>query len=115
MRPSSPQRQESRTRLDCRRTNAAYRQIPADPVAERSAHHQFEITTLEPRHFFGVHRYALAHRAGHTRDIGAPEHALGPERVEDTMQILVDVAVGVGIARITGSAGCLDSDVGVLG
>src|SRR5271169_6908030 len=54
-------------------------QFPADPVADRAAHHQLEIAALEPRHLLGEHRHALLPRARHAGDVGAPEAALRPE------------------------------------
>src|SRR6516225_7574275 len=81
------------------------RQIPAEPVADRAAHHELEVAAFEPRHLFGEHHHALAPRARHAGNVGAPEAALRPERLDDLLRVFVDVAVGVGFARVTGRAG----------
>src|SRR5688572_4478795 len=88
---------------------------PADPVAERAPHHQLEIPPLEPGQFFGEKRHALTIRARHARHVGSPEHAFRAERAEDLLEIRLDVAIGIRLARIAGHAGCLDCDVRIPG
>src|SRR6266496_833346 len=95
--------------------DASRRQLPADPVADRAAHHQFEVAAFEKRHLVFEHRDALPPRAWHAGDVGGPEGALWTERIEDLLGVFVDVAVGVGLARIARRAGRLDRDVGVFG
>src|SRR6266568_396759 len=99
----------------CGFTMPLTRQLPADPVAYRAAHHQFEVAAFEKRHLVFEHRDALPPRAWHAGDVGAPEGALRAERVEDLLGVFVDVAVGVGLARIARRAGRLDRDVRVFG
>ena len=50
---------------------------PAEPVANGAAHDELEVTPAEPRQLFGEQRHALAPRARHARDVGAPEPARG--------------------------------------
>src|SRR5205814_1413613 len=91
------------------------RQFPAEPVADRATHHQFEVAALQPWHLFGEHRDALLPRAGHAGDIGAPEATLRPEGLDDLLRVFVDVPVGVRLARIAGRSGAFDRDIGVFG
>src|ERR1051325_7934471 len=61
--------------------------LPPPPLAERVAHDQVQVATLEPWQFLREHSHALAPRRLHLADIGAPEHALRTERVEYLAQI----------------------------
>jgi len=70
--------------------------------------------TPEPGQLLGEERDALAVAAEHAGDVGAPEHALGPERVEDSMQPVLDVAERIILRRIMRRAGGLDRDIGQL-
>src|SRR6516225_3124902 len=76
------------------------RAFPAEPVDDRLPHHQILVAALKPWQFLGEHRHALPIRAGHAGDVGAPEAALRAERVIDLANVFVDVAIGVGLARI---------------
>src|ERR1041384_5075108 len=78
-----------------RASSPGSRALPAQPVYDGPAHHALEVAALQPRQLLGEHRHALAPRARHARDVGAPEAAVGPERLEDLAQIAVDVRVGV--------------------
>src|SRR5271167_4849868 len=78
-------------------------------------HDQFLIAALEPRQLFGEHRYALPVGARHAGDVGAPEAALRAERIEHLPDVFVDVAKGVGLARIAWRAGELERDIRVFG
>src|SRR3989449_11428493 len=89
--------------------------LPAEPVYDGAAHHALEVAALQPRQLLGEHRHALPIRAWHARDVGAPERALGPERLEDLAQIAVDVLVRIGLARIARGARHLDPEIGVFG
>src|SRR5437762_3402684 len=91
------------------------RQFPAEPVADRAAHHQFEVAPLQPRHLFCEHRHALLPRARHAGDVGAPEAAFRPEGLDNLLRVFVDVAIGIWLARIAGRSGALDRDIGVFG
>src|SRR5216683_5865851 len=95
--------------------DASRRQLPSDPVAYRAAHHQFEVAAFEKRHLLGEHHNALPPRARHAGDVGAPEGALWAERVEDLLGVFVDVAIGVGRARIARRTGRLYRDIRVFG
>src|SRR5205085_2734419 len=90
------------------------RQFPAEPVADRAAHHQFEVAPLQPRHLFCEHRHALLPRARHAGDVGAPEAAFRPEGLDILLRVFVDVAIGIWLARIAGRSGALDRDTGVF-
>src|SRR5262245_5136359 len=74
--------------------------FPAEPVADGIPHHQLLVAPLEPGQLFREHRHALSVRARHAGDVGAPKAALRPEGVKDLAEILVDVAVGIGMTRI---------------
>src|SRR5260370_8142829 len=90
------------------------RQLPAEPRADGAAHDQLFVTGRQPRKLFSEHRHALAPRARHPRDVGAPEHPLGPERVVDPAEMIVDVAIRIRLARIARRPGRLDRDVRAL-
>src|SRR2546429_9710622 len=53
--------------------------FPSQPVTDGPAHYQFEVAALQPGQLFREQRYALTPRAGHARDVGAPEPARGAE------------------------------------
>src|SRR6516162_2855720 len=65
---------------------------PADPVAQRFAHDEFEVAALQPRQFLGEQAHALPPGARHPRDVGTPEHPLGAECVETAMQVRMQAA-----------------------
>src|SRR5205814_1056735 len=85
--------------------------LPAEPGADRLPHHQLLVAPLEPGQLFCEHRHALPVRARHAGDIGAPEAALRAERVKDLPEILVDIAVRIGLARIARRARELHCDI----
>src|SRR5262249_34120863 len=89
--------------------------LPAEPVGDGIPHDQLLVASLEPGQLFREHRHALPVRARHAGDIGAPEAALRAERVKDLPDILVNVAVGIGLARIARRTGELHRDIGVFG
>src|SRR5438093_10826442 len=66
--------------------------FPSQPVTDSPAHDQFEVASLQPGQLFGEQRHALTPRAGHARDVGAPEPARGAKGVVEPAQIVVDVA-----------------------
>src|SRR2546428_10212972 len=90
-------------RPNCIVESLSGRPFPAEPIADGISHHQLLVASLEPRQLFGEHRHALPVRARHAGDIGAPERALRPERLEDLTQIAVDVPERVGLTRIARS------------
>src|ERR671922_3063407 len=76
--------------------------FPSQPVTDRPAHDQFEVPALQPGQLFREQRDALAPRAGHARDVGAPEPARGAEGVVEAVQIVGGIAkrggvIGVGL------------------
>src|SRR5947199_352749 len=75
-------------------------QLPVEPRAERSSHDQLLVAGRQPRQLLGEQRHALTPRARHPRDVGAPEHPFGAERVVDLPEISVDVAIRIGLARV---------------
>src|SRR4029077_18516606 len=81
--------------------------VPADPFADAPTHHVLEVLALQPRQFLGEEGDALPPGARHAGDIGAPEEALRPERVENSMQAVLDVAEGIALRRIMRRAGRL--------
>src|SRR5688572_33132644 len=62
--------------------------FPSQPVTDGPAHHQFEVAALQPGQLFREQRHALTPRAGHARDVGAPEPARGAEGVVETAQVV---------------------------
>src|SRR6516162_6358367 len=91
------------------------RTLPAEPVDDRMPHHEILVETLKPRQFLGEHRHALPIRAWHAGDVGAPKAALRAERVIDLADVFVNVAIGVGFARIARRARELDRDIREFG
>src|SRR5262245_59103609 len=71
--------------------------FPLEPVTDRLAHDQLEVAALQPGQLFREQRDALTPRAGHARDVGAPEPARGAEGVVEAVQVVVDVAERVGL------------------
>src|SRR5258706_16436194 len=88
--------------------------FPSQPVTDSPAHDQFEVAALQPGQLFREQRHALTPRAGHARDVGAPEPARGAEGVVETVQIVVDVAKRVWLIGVARRAGRLHRDVGIL-
>src|SRR5437879_13093935 len=88
--------------------------FPSQPVTDSPAHYQFEVAALQPGQLFREQRYALTPRAGHARDVGAPEPARGAEGVVEPAQVVVDVAKRVGLIGVARRAGRLHRDVGVF-
>src|SRR4030095_13551474 len=66
--------------------------FPSQPVTDGPAHDQLEVAALQPRPLCREQRHALAPRARHARDVGAPEPARGAEGVVETVQVVMDVA-----------------------
>src|SRR5271165_2598264 len=89
------------------------RGLPADPVAERLAHHQVQVGAMQPGQFLGEQCDALAPRTMHAGDVGAPEHTSRTERVEYTMQRVVYAAERIWVQRIAGLTGRLHRHVRV--
>src|SRR5437879_13833865 len=69
--------------------------FPSQPVTDSPAHDQFEAAALQPGQLFREQRHALTPRAGHARDVGAPDPARGAEGVVGTGQIVVAAANGL--------------------
>src|SRR5262245_22746790 len=88
--------------------------FPAEPVTHRPAHDQFEVAALQPGQLFREQRDALTPRAGHARDVGAPEPARGAEGVVEAVQVVVDVAERVGLIGVARRARRLHRDAGIL-
>src|SRR5262249_61108469 len=72
---------------------ASARQFPAEPVADRAAHDELEVTAFEPGHLLGEHRHALPPGTWHAGDVGAPEAAVRSESLDDLLRVFMDVAV----------------------
>src|SRR5262245_58405931 len=88
--------------------------FPSQPVTDSPAHDQLEVAALQPGQLFREQRDALAARAGHARDVGAPEPARGAEGLVEAAQVVVDVAKGVGLIGVARRAGRLHRDVGIF-
>src|SRR5215475_14210178 len=88
--------------------------LPSQPVTDSPAHDQLAVAALQPGQLFREQRHALTPRAGHARDVGAPEPARGAEGVVETAQIVVDVAKRVWLIGVARRAGRLHRDVGIL-
>src|SRR5262245_51400914 len=95
--------------------SSSARQLPAQPVAEGAAHDQLLVASAEPGQLLREHRHALPPRAGHTRDVSTPEHPIRSERLVELLDLVVDVAIRVGLARVARRAGGLQRDVLLLG
>jgi hypothetical protein len=74
--------------------------IPADPVAPGSPHHQIEVRALEPSQFLGEHGHTLPPGAVHPGNVSAPEHPPRSERVEHAMQRVMEARKRIGIRRV---------------
>src|SRR5260370_12557505 len=81
--------------------------FPSQPVTDGPAHYQFEVAALQPGKLFREQRYALTPRAGHARDVGAPEPARGAEGLVQPAQIIMDLAKRVRLIRVPRPAGPL--------
>src|SRR5258705_7298114 len=88
--------------------------FPSQPVTDSPAHYQFEVAALQPGQLFREQRYARTPRAGHARDVGAPEPARGAEGVVEPAQVVVDVAKRVRLIGVARRAGRLHPDVGIF-
>src|SRR5438309_10468852 len=88
--------------------------FPSQPVTGGPAHYQFEVASRQPGQLFGEQRHALTPRAGHARDVGAPEPARGADGVEEPAQVVVDVAKRVGLIGVARRDGRLHRDVLIL-
>src|SRR6185369_5014242 len=86
--------------------------FPSQPVTDGPAHDKFQIAPLQPGQLFREQRHALTPRAGHARDVGAPEPAGGAEGIVEPAQVIVDVAKRVGLIGVARRAGRLHRDVG---
>src|SRR6266571_9230548 len=90
------------------------RQLPVDPVAERAPHDQLFVLRRQPRYVVGEHRDTLPPRARHPRDVGPPEHSLGAEGVVELLDMPVDVAIRIRLARVARRPGRLQRHVTML-
>src|ERR1044071_10267071 len=88
--------------------------FPSQPVTDGPAHDQLEVAALQPRQLFREQRYALTPRAGHARDVGAPEPARGAEGLVEAPQVVVDVAKRVRLIGVARRTGRLHRDVGIF-
>src|SRR5207247_2939261 len=88
--------------------------FPSQPVTDGPAHDQLEVAALQPGQLFREQRDAWTPRAGHARDVGAPEPARGAEGVVEAVQIVVDVPKRVGLIGVARRAGRLHRDVGMF-
>src|SRR2546430_8069667 len=88
--------------------------FPSQPVTDSPAHDQFEVAALQPGQLFGEQRHALTPRAGHARDVGAPEPARGTEGVVEPAQVVVDIAKRVRLIGVARRAGRLHRDARIF-
>src|SRR5437867_11181376 len=86
--------------------------FPSQPVSDGPAHDQLEVAALQPGQLFREQRDAWTPRAGHARDVGAPERRA--EGVVEAVQIVVDVPKRVGLIGVARRAGRLHRDVGIF-
>src|SRR5678815_2522594 len=75
--------------------------FPSQPVTDGPAHDQLEVAALQPGQLFREQRHALAPRARHARDVGAPEPARGAEGIVEAAQVVVDVAKREGLIGVS--------------
>src|SRR5262244_2699592 len=88
--------------------------FPSEPITDSAAHDQLEVAALQPGQLFREQRHARTPRAGHARDVGAPEPARGAEGVVEAVQIVVYVAKRVGLIGVARRARRLHRDVGIF-
>src|SRR4029077_17833172 len=88
--------------------------IPADPRAETAAHHVLKLFPLQPRQFLGKEGHALPVAAQHACNVGAPEEAAWPERIEDAGKPILDISERIILRRIMRRADSLPRDIGQL-
>src|SRR5262245_18036996 len=88
--------------------------FPCEIVTDGPAHDQFEIAALQPGQLFREQRHALTPRAGHARDVGAPEPARGAEGVVEAAQGVVDVTKRVGLIGVARRASRLHGYVWIF-
>src|SRR5262249_12860371 len=88
--------------------------FPSQPVTDGPAHDQLEVAALQPGQLFREERYALTPRAGHARDVGAPEPARRAEGVVEPAQVVVDIAKRVRLIGVPPRTGCLHRDVRIF-
>src|SRR5262245_52401121 len=86
----------------------------SQPLPDSAANDQLEVAALQPRQPFREQRHARTPRAGHARDVGAPEPARGAEGVVEAVQIVVYVAKRVGLIGVARRARRLHRDVGIF-
>src|SRR3546814_14382160 len=65
--------------------------MPVDPVAQRLAHHELEVASLQEGKLLREHGDAFAIGARHPGDVGSPEAPLRHEGVEDALDVVMDV------------------------
>src|SRR5258707_15489967 len=66
--------------------------FPSQPVTDGPAHDQFEAAALQPGQLLREQRDAWTPRAGHARDVGAPEPPRGAEGVVEAAEGRAGVA-----------------------
>src|SRR5262245_17215167 len=93
----------------------ARRPLPPKPRAHGFSHYQFHVASLESRQFLREHGHALPVGTRHAGDIGAPEATPWTEGVEYLLEVDVNVAIRIGLARIARRPGKFDRDIGILG
>src|SRR4029079_9012227 len=85
--------------------------LPADPVAQGLAHHQFEIFAAQPGQLLGEERDALFPAAGQARPVGAPKDAPRAEGVEDAPDVGMQIGKGVILGAVAGQCRGFHRDV----
>src|SRR6516162_9467615 len=86
----------------------ARRPLPPKPRAHGLSHDQFQVAPLEPGQFLREHAHALSIRARHAGDISAPEATPRTEGVEYLLEIGMNIAIRIGLARIARRPGEFD-------
>src|SRR5262249_21828295 len=98
--PSKPPSQLAGSIIRAALPDRARRPLPPKPGAYRFSHYQFHVASLEPGQFLREHAHALPVRTRHAGDIGAPEATPWTEGVEYLLEIDLNIAIRIGLARI---------------
>src|SRR3989441_4424708 len=86
--------------------------FPSQPVTDSPAHDQLEVAALQPGQLLREQRHARTPRAGHARDVGAPEPARRAEGVVEPAQVVVDIAKRVRLIGVARRARRLHRNIG---
>src|SRR5688572_23488852 len=90
------------------------RELPAYPFAQPAPQDPLLVGRREPGDLLGQIGQALPVAAREAREVGAPEHPLGAERVVNAADIGLELPERVLVRRVVRQAAHLDRDIGTL-